>query len=121
MIRFDQWWFPDGETQLPKWLARMDLRVDGRLTYQHHKYAAALQLVRHRRAAVDVGAHVGLWSYYMAQDFAAVEAFEPMDTHRACFLENVPSPHVRLHPVALGVGYADVSLCTATAGCSGGT
>ena len=28
---------------------------------------------------------------------------------------------MRLHPVALGVGYADVSLCTATAGCSGGT
>ena len=79
MMRFDEWWFPDGETQLVDQMAMHNVRIDGRLTWQYHKYVAALSLLplNRRRVAVDVGAHVGLWSYFMARDFGAVHAFEP--------------------------------------------
>lgn len=105
MMQFDSWWFPDGETQLPEEMAKHNVRVDGRLTWQYHKYAAALSLLPldRRRVAVDVGAHVGLWSYWMIRDFGEVHAFEPLEAHRVCWKRNMNAGLTSyLHPVALG-------------------
>lgn len=112
MKKFDQWWFPDEETQLPTAMARTNVRVEGhdgveRLTWQYHKYAAACALCdphTHRRVAVDIGAHVGLWSYWMARDFNRVIAFEPNKALHPCFVRNLPFDigFVDLIPDALG-------------------
>lgn len=103
MFQFDAWWFPDGETHLPTWMREANARVDGRLTYQFHKYHLARSFCRRRQHAVDVGAHVGLWTYWMARDFAAVDAFEPHEQHAACWHSNIPPRDgVRLHTCALG-------------------
>lgn len=117
MIRFDAWWFPDGETQLPDEMSKVNLRVDGRLTWQYHKYVAALSLLPldRRRVAVDVGAHVGLWSYYMARDFAELHAFEPNIEAAWCWGRNLPAGTVngcdaRLHQCALGADHGIVTL-----------
>ena len=64
-------------------------RVDGRLTYQYHKYEAALKECKQRRVAIDIGAHVGLWSYFMARDFQDLCAFEPVQAHRDCWHLNM--------------------------------
>jgi FkbM family methyltransferase len=97
------WHLPDGETHLPHWMTTTNRRVDGRLTYQYEKYEIALRYCSHRRVAVDVGSHVGLWSYWMARDFAELHAFEPRPEHCACWRRNVPArDHVHLHEVALG-------------------
>jgi hypothetical protein len=57
-------WFPDGESHLVKML-KGSPRVDGRGTYQLHKLMSAMQHVKHRRCALDVGMHVGLWSMHL--------------------------------------------------------
>lgn len=75
--------------------------IAGRGTYQFKKYKAALGHVSHRGHAVDIGAHVGLWSRVMAIDFEQVSSFEPIAMHRDCFRENVKAPNVTLYPYAL--------------------
>lgn len=89
MIKFDQWYLPDGENHLPDWMARVNKRIHGRLTYQHSKYELAMSFVKDKSLAIDVGAHVGLWSFYMAKDFEKVACFEPMPEHQECWLQNM--------------------------------
>ncbi len=120
---FDAWWFPATETVLPQAMENTNLRVDerlpansqdtdahahGRLTWQYHKYLWSMQKCAQRRLAVDVGAHVGLFAFWMARDFSDVFAFEPVEIHQRCFLLNVPYAHVYLQPFALGRHDADV-------------
>lgn len=112
-VAFDQWVLPPGEQHLQQWMSTMSRMVDGRLTYQYHKYEAAIPLCRRRSVAVDVGAHVGLWTYWMARDFGHVIAFEPHPTHRLCFHQNMlDRMNVSLYPYALGAEERRVSLET---------
>lgn len=113
-VRFDQWILPAGEKHLQQWMLKVDARVDGRLTYQYHKYQAAMGLCTHHGTAVDVGSHVGLISYWMARDFDHVEAFEPVAHHRDCFRTNVleKRDNVVLHACALGDRRGSVSIRT---------
>lgn len=122
MITYDQWRFPDGEEHLPKRMRKWNLRVAGRLTYQYPLYEIALKQCRRRRVAVDVGAHVGLLSYWMVRDFAQVVAFEPVERHRECWLVNVPKREGdELHACALGAAPGSVDLEPVNGNSSGGT
>jgi FkbM family methyltransferase len=120
MVKFDQWYFPAHEKHLQGWMQKVAKRVDGRLTYQYHKYEAALSYCKQRRMACDIGAHVGLMSFWMARDFQHVVSFEPVLLHRECFALNVPNPNVTVHTCALGPEAGRVSLSTQN-GSSGDT
>lgn len=114
------WWLPDGEEHLQQWMTKVNCRRDGRLTYQHHKYDKALPWVHNRGLALDVGAHVGLWSWPMSADFAQVMAFEPMAAHRACWHENLRErSNATLEACALGHESGTVRIRTRTPGSSG--
>lgn len=122
MVTFDQWRFPDGETHLPKRMAKRPVRVDGRLTYQYALYMQGRARCDALRVAVDVGAHVGLFSYWMVRDFREVIAFEPVDAHRDCWLLNVPVRATdRLHACALGATTGAVRMAADQPTSSGGT
>jgi len=84
--------------------------VGDRLTYQHNKLTAAMRYVPadRRRVAVDVGAHVGLWSMHLVDLFEAVHAFEPNAEMHECFYRNVLHSNFVLHGCALG---ADQGRC----------
>lgn len=122
MIKFDRWWFPDGELNLPDAMLKVghfetDLEGEPRITYQYHKYDVCRKalLPERRRVAIDVGAHVGLWTYWMQRDFEQVFAFEPAANHRECFHANVEAApgyrdNVTLFPFALGDTHGWVSL-----------
>lgn len=61
--------------------------------------------------AIDVGAHIGIWSVELAKHFDRVHAFEPVKENYECLLENVARLKVTVHPnVALGEreGYCDM-------------
>lgn len=122
---FDAWWFPRTETSLPEAMTAQNVRVDdrsdthhidpalhaaGRLTWQYHKYLWSMRLCRQRRLAVDVGAHVGLFAFWMARDFTDVFAFEPLEVHQRCFGLNVARANVFLQPFALGAHDGSVLL-----------
>jgi FkbM family methyltransferase len=96
-------WLPDGEKHFPEWMTNHGELVDGKGTYQIKKCRAALRYVRNWRTAVDVGAHVGLWSMQLARRFQLVQAFEPVRAFRDCFRHNLAGVlNAHLMPYALG-------------------
>lgn len=122
MKHVDSWYFPDGEKHLPEWMANPKARmiINGRPAYQGKKQLAAIAecgLRGRTRTAIDVGGHIGLWSFNLAHAFGRVHAFEPVAAHRACFEKNLDVPalveKVLLHPVALGMQEGSVSIKTA--------
>lgn len=119
MIECGGIFLPDGEAHLVPYIETSP-KVDGKGTYQLHKLEMALKRVKQRRLAVDVGAHVGLWSRIMALYFERVEAFEPVPSHLECFERNVSASNVRLHRYALGATEGWVKLAIAV-GNSGST
>jgi FkbM family methyltransferase len=113
----DGWWWPDGERHMIDWLATPKNRVmiNGRPAYQGKKQLACLEHLKadRRRTMIDVGAHIGLWSFNFAHWFLDIKAFEPVEAHRECFTKNVPNEIdsvVALHPFALGDHEAMVSI-----------
>ena len=59
--------------------------------------------VKNKRVAVDVGAHIGLWSRYLARHFVNVLSFEPVLENAACFKKNLENvSNVWLGEVAVG-------------------
>jgi FkbM family methyltransferase len=102
MFQHQNIWLPDGEKHFPQWMDKNGELVDGRGTYQIKKFREALRHVKQWRTAVDVGAHVGLWTMQLAKRFKMVHAFEPMEVFRECWKRNVTADGVMIHPVALG-------------------
>jgi FkbM family methyltransferase len=115
---------PNGEHHLIEHLFAANSYFDGRFCYQRQKYLALAGLTLDRHLAVDVGGHVGLWSWQMAHDFERVIAFEPVAEHRACFVKNMDPKLpgvVDLHGYALGAETKLVSLTRLTRDSSGNT
>lgn len=122
MMNYKGMMLPDGEKHLTAWMDQDGRLRDGLPTYQLHKYEAALRHTARRRAAVDVGAHVGLWSRVMALDFKEVWAFEPTPAHIECWKENMRRhPNALLVEAALGDHHGTVSLCRRHADSCGDT
>lgn len=91
---------PKEDTHFPKALESNPL-YQGMGSYQLKKIEAALPLIPHKGIALDVGAHVGLWTRVLAASFERVYAYEP------CFYDllsiNVGScSNVIVRPFALG-------------------
>ena len=95
------WFLPSTDRHFPEYLAGAP-KVEGRRMYQAQHIQQVLALCSERRVAVDVGGHVGFWSYYLAHAFREVHAFEPNAIFCQCFERNVREKNVRLHRVALG-------------------
>lgn len=111
------WWFPDHEVHLIGWMNSKKNKVvmNGRCAYQGNKQLAALKHCKRFHTAVDVGGHVGLWSFNLAHKFAQVHAFEPVAAHRDCFNGNLNGlANATLHPIALGAEPGLISIDTET-------
>jgi FkbM family methyltransferase len=104
------WVLPTADRHFAAYLAGAP-KVEGRRMYQpdHIQRTVALCGER-RRVAVDVGGHVGFWSYYLARAFGTVHAFEPNPAFCHCFERNVREKNVRLHRVALGEANKTIAL-----------
>lgn len=107
------WWLPAHETHLTAWMQKINDVQGGRPQYQGSKLRLALQQVSDHRTAIDIGAHCGLISFYLAQKFKHVHAFEPVALHREAFVQNVDMSKVTLWPMALGEKSGAVSMHTA--------
>lgn len=82
-------WLPDGDTHFEAHL-KAGPRFEDAGTYQFRKIELAISACAEdrRRTAIDVGAHVGLWSRVLARYFEHVEAFEPVPEHIECLKKN---------------------------------
>lgn len=71
--------------------------------YQKNVYDLAKKHFRNTRTALDIGAHVGYFSIYMAQDFQTVYAFEPIMANARCWCKNLNgASNIALFPCAVG-------------------
>lgn len=125
MKTFDKWVLPDREEHLQEWMTKTNQRTfGGRLAYQLNKYELAMRQLpaSRRRVAIDIGAHVGLWSWNMAHDFAQVKAFEPYPDHIECYKVNMElCTNFNLYLTALGDKDGTVTIKTRTRNSSGDT
>lgn len=85
MKKVGDWWLPSADQHF----------VGDISSYQAASYWCALDHVRKKGTAIDVGAHIGIFSRRMSQDFPLVHAFEPDAHNYACLVRNVPSWSVR--------------------------
>lgn len=99
--QFGDWWLPENDPLFEMVAARAPIR-NGRHVWELAHIDRCIAAVPRRRRAIDVGAHVGFWSWVLAGIFDQVEAFEPHPLMQACFRRNVTAPNVRLHPMAVG-------------------
>lgn len=105
-------WLPDSDTHFERMMRKEPARLyRGQMvgSYQHFKIAKALSLSCRRGVALDIGAHVGFWSMWLALEFAEVHAFEPMPDHAECFERNVAGVTLHRHAVGSGVGTAGLN------------
>lgn len=112
------WYLPSDDDHFEHHLARRP-RTEGRGSYQLDKIKKTLASAKRRRTAVDVGAHVGLWTHHLAPNFQKVAAFEPVRELRECFRENVLAENVELYPYALSNTEGEVVMAGPSNGNSG--
>lgn len=101
-------YLPDSDTHFGPGLEGAPV-IDGYGTYQLKKYLMAMEKVpKDRRGlALDIGAHVGLWTMQMAKEFDNLHCYEPVPAHVECFTKNVLDgkkhrAHIHFKQYALG-------------------
>lgn len=104
MKRVNGIWLPGYEEEMVRFIEHRASMLEGRGSYQRAKWERAIALCRpHRRVALDIGAHVGMWSIPLSRAFDRVYAFEPHALHRQCFERNLQDrDNVVLIPSAVG-------------------
>jgi FkbM family methyltransferase len=110
MKQVDGIWLPETDMHFQTMFPQFP-KVSGKATYQYDKLQACLTYCHNRRVAVDIGAHVGLWSMILCDHFSSVVAFEPVFTD--CFFRNLEEKtNVILHKVALSdcIGSAEMDI-----------
>lgn len=111
MVLVEGLWVPAGDMQLIEGLQNPVKKykrpvIDGRVAWRYDRIKAVLEFLpnHRRRVAIDIGAHVGLWTRWLARDFERTIAFEPIIRHVDCLVKNLISDYgrVEIHPMALG-------------------
>ena len=98
-------WLPDGDTHFSEALEKSELyRACG--SYQLRKLRKAMNVMRQLNqkfgTAVDVGAHVGLWTRVLADYFQRVIAYEPAPAALECLdLNTEDLRNVEVHMFAV--------------------
>ena len=71
--------------------------------YEQNEYDNIIKYIPNFDVALDVGAHVGIWSRRLAEKFKTVVAFEPVPKHIECWHANVANDfsNVDVEDVAL--------------------
>lgn len=80
------WYLPKGDTYFAQFVQGPAPKLNG---FQREHLHEAFKHVAHWRVAIDVGAHVGFWTWDMAHKFERVFAFEAAADTYDCLLKNV--------------------------------
>ena len=73
-------------------------------TYEQDEFDEVIEHISKRDVALDIGAHVGIWTRRLAEKFEHVYCFEPVPKHIECWHANVTNDfsNVDIEDVALG-------------------
>ena len=56
--------------------------------YEFKPFLSTMKQINKKNVALDIGAHVGIWTRRLAVDFNEVISFEPMKKHIECHKKN---------------------------------
>ncbi len=72
--------------------------------YEQDEFDEVIEHISKRDVALDIGAHVGIWTKRLAEKFEHVYCFEPVPKHIECWHANVTNDfsNVDIEDVALG-------------------
>lgn len=99
------WWLPKYDWQSIKSAGKPNKNrpvVRGRTAWQYDLIHNAVNMCPYRRTAIDVGAHIGWWSFWLQGSFANVCAFEPVPVHYKCLTMNTERINIRCWNSAVG-------------------
>jgi len=71
------------------WIPDDDDWVNWGGNYEQDQFNEVMPHISNRDVALDIGAHVGIWSMRLAQNFKRVIAFEPVPKHIECWKQNM--------------------------------
>lgn len=97
LVQVNNIWLPASDTHFRE-------TVEKTGNYLIERLWAGMSYCPTKHVAIDIGAHVGLWTRVMIEQFTEVYAFEPDPTNYACLVKNVAAVPgtVHLHNVAVG-------------------
>jgi FkbM family methyltransferase len=101
------WYLPDDDTHFTQYLDGLH-KANMPVEYQREQREAALKWCDKFNLAVDIGAHVGLWTRGMTDRFKKVIAFEPHEPFIGILKTNAPNAEVNC--VALGSTISKVKM-----------
>lgn len=112
-------WLPDHDDHFEGMMAKTKPQKlpDGRQVgvYQWQKLHTALLECPRRRVALDIGAHVGLWSMWLGFAFQRLYAFEPVREHIECWRLNMADQeNAHLYEFAIGAQPGRASMSTSS-------
>lgn len=107
MIEVNGWWMPHSKDH---WVVRAKEFLPKK-GYQSEQRHLSLSKLANKRVAIDVGAHVGLWSRDLVKHFEKVIAIEPVTEHIECYKKNVLAENVEIIQAAVGeeMGVCDLA------------
>lgn len=71
------------------WIPDNEMWQNWCLNYEIKHWKEVVMHIQSTKTALDIGAHVGIWTRRMAQIFEKVYAFEPISKHIECHKENL--------------------------------
>lgn len=84
------------------WVPDLEMWDNWSLNYEISHWKEVVKHIHSTRNALDIGAHVGIWTRRMAQIFENVYAFEPISKHIECHNQNLQGfTNVTLNQIAL--------------------
>lgn len=92
---------PDYDTHFERMLDK-SLQKHKCVRYQWTVRDYAIDLLKSKRQAIDIGANVGLWTMELVDNFDHVHSFEPVPDFASCLHKNTKTNNYTLYPVALG-------------------
>lgn len=84
------WYLPKGDTYFAQFVEGPAPKKNG---FQREHLLEAFKFVKQWRVAIDVGAHVGFWTWDMASRFERVFAFEAAQDTYDCLVKNIAECH----------------------------
>jgi len=92
------WHLPSWDTHFEKILNKSNGKP-----YQEKQRQLALKWTRGRQRVIDIGSNIGFWSKDFVNEFAHVEAFEPIKENRIAWFRNIgEGRNYSVYPFALG-------------------
>lgn len=92
------WYMPAQDTTMPGDMSHAQYQQRQRDGFLNH----IQQHTGYLGAAVDIGAHIGLWSRRLMQCYQWVYAFEPIPELAQCYRKNAQQSNYQLRQIALG-------------------